>query len=157
MRASVARRCASELVFEATPHESLSSRLLPLSFLVPSSSSSSSSSSYLIQIHSAAARLPGERRLREPHAADRRGESTQAPTDEADPGGVDSSPPPTGADRKEPKPGNDPHSGETRAAVAVRVAFGRLRRATRWRFRGGEVWGGGVKRDVGVYLAPSPG
>lgn len=46
-------------------------------------------------------RLQGERRQREPHAADRRGESTQAPADEADPGGVDSSPPPerTGGSR----------------------------------------------------------
>lgn len=100
MRASVARRCASELVFEATPHGTsllvFSLVSLPLSFLLPpSSSSSSSSSTYLIQIRSATARLRGERRPRDPHAADHRGESTQEPADEVDPAGVYSSPAPS--------------------------------------------------------------
>lgn len=101
MRASVARRCPSELVFEATPHGTsllvFSLVSLPLSFLLPPTSSSTTT--YLIQIRSAATRLRGERRPRDPHAADRRSESTQAPADEVDPAGVDSSPAPSPPER----------------------------------------------------------
>lgn len=92
---------------------------LPLSSPLPTPSSS-----YLIQIHSAAARLRGERRLREPRAADRRGE--RAPgrrlTKRTQVGSIHPHHPPTGADRREPVRTliSTTHAV---AVAAVRVAF----------------------------------